>query len=798
MEKLFWSLFKAKDEQELYEIVNKNEFLKNNDNWFPYGGRDKHDRSNFGTFDNQQSNPIPALIEKITNSIDTLLLKRCRLENIDPKSDVAPKSMANAVEKFFRIKNGDFSEVSRLGRRSIAEDIQVIAEGSKKTPNILVYDNGEGQHPDDFQDTFLSISRCNKTDIPFVQGKYNMGATGGVIFCGEYRYQLIGSKLCDELNTRDSNDFGFTLVRKHPLTKEEEKNFKATWYEYFTIDGKIPCFPINGNIDFGLYKRNFSTGSIVKLYSYGLPRGSTSSIVWDLWRDLNQYLYHPALPFIVYEKRGYDKKTPSKPVLGNKIRLTLDERDKKEKTITLSMSGSEIGKIDVEVHIFSTHVNQKEFIGNKSIIFTLNGQVHGFFGRSFISQELGFPLLRDHMLVQIDCTRMKTSYRQDLFKGSRDRLNEGKKTEILVNKLIDLLKNNEELKIINQNRKSRILRESMADKEILSEVFSNIPLDKELLKLLKQNEALNIFEYGKKRMFEEKPTKQKEEEKRYVSKRFPSIFKINSKEDSTGKRVKSIPIKGKGVIYFETDVEDEYLFRPKEKGELEVSILDYNSNEATGGDGAIPSKVEDFFNVTKAGPTDNSIRITFEPKENLYVGDEVRLNAKLSSPEGDLESIFWIRITKEEKQDHKKKEKKQRDKIAPPMPIRVFETAEQEGDKIWDDYEWDGNDVVKVVTSPTDDGKMAIEAIAVNMDCYALRKYISQNKKATIEDITQIKNKFFLSIYLHSLFLHGILTRINEDENVNIQFDTEDVVPILFKPYSSFLISLGMMEGISP
>ncbi|OIN92086.1 MAG: nucleotide pyrophosphohydrolase [Anaerolineae bacterium CG03_land_8_20_14_0_80_58_20] len=51
-----------------------------------------------------------------------------------------------------------------------------------------LYDNGEGQHPDDFPNTFLSLHRNNKTDIHFVQGKYNMGSTGAVVFCGTHRY----------------------------------------------------------------------------------------------------------------------------------------------------------------------------------------------------------------------------------------------------------------------------------------------------------------------------------------------------------------------------------------------------------------------------------------------------------------------------------------------------------------------------------------------------------------------------------------------------------------------------------
>ena len=161
LEKLFWSIYKSKDETELHHLVQGSLLLSDNRNWFPYGGRDEKDKSNFGTFENQQSNPVPALIEKVTNSIDSLLLKKCRLEGIDPTSKEAPENMAKAVELFFGIKNGDFSEISRTYRRSIAEDIQVIAEGDKQLPNITIYDNGEGQHPDDFPETFLSLSRSN-------------------------------------------------------------------------------------------------------------------------------------------------------------------------------------------------------------------------------------------------------------------------------------------------------------------------------------------------------------------------------------------------------------------------------------------------------------------------------------------------------------------------------------------------------------------------------------------------------------------------------------------------------------
>jgi len=136
-EELFWEIFNTNDEVKLHKLVTTHPLLINERNWFPYGGRDENDRGNFSTFENQQPHPIPALVEKITNSIDSLLMKECRLADIDPKSSAAPKSMQEAVEKFFRVKNGDFSEIGDIRRREFAEQIQIVATGDKNLPNLL-------------------------------------------------------------------------------------------------------------------------------------------------------------------------------------------------------------------------------------------------------------------------------------------------------------------------------------------------------------------------------------------------------------------------------------------------------------------------------------------------------------------------------------------------------------------------------------------------------------------------------------------------------------------------------------
>ena len=164
LKNLFLALFEAPKEDNVDEVIKSHEGI----NWFPLGG----DENYYGVIENQQSSPIPALIEKITNSIDATLMKRAYELGIDPKSSDAPKSIEEAVEKFFPTSNSwDLTSF----RRQQAEEIQIIADGPTNETSVIIYDNGEGQHPDKFENTFLSLLRGNKNEIHFVQGKVQYG-----------------------------------------------------------------------------------------------------------------------------------------------------------------------------------------------------------------------------------------------------------------------------------------------------------------------------------------------------------------------------------------------------------------------------------------------------------------------------------------------------------------------------------------------------------------------------------------------------------------------------------------------
>ena len=187
LEDLFLTLFKAPTEIEVDDIINSHPGIFNNENWYPLGG----DENYYGVIENQQSSPIPALIEKITNSIDATLMRRAFELDIDPKSTNAPDSIEEAVVRFF--PNSNSWDLSSL-RRQQAEEIQIVADGPTNETSVIIYDNGEGQHPHKFENTFLSLLRGNKNEIHFVQGKYNMGGSGAIVFCGKKRFQLIGIK----------------------------------------------------------------------------------------------------------------------------------------------------------------------------------------------------------------------------------------------------------------------------------------------------------------------------------------------------------------------------------------------------------------------------------------------------------------------------------------------------------------------------------------------------------------------------------------------------------------------------
>ena len=85
------------------------------------------------TICNQQSNAIGALTELITNSIDAVLSRKAYESGInDLSGDEAPKSMHDAVRRFYKVSEGKLSSLETAQRTELAKKSILIGVKRKR------------------------------------------------------------------------------------------------------------------------------------------------------------------------------------------------------------------------------------------------------------------------------------------------------------------------------------------------------------------------------------------------------------------------------------------------------------------------------------------------------------------------------------------------------------------------------------------------------------------------------------------------------------------------------------------
>ena len=190
---LCMDLLLADTEEQVISLLQAQGYWDKPDVWHPFGGKP----DNFSTMGNQSSSPDAALVEKLVNSVDADMMGECLSAGIHPNSSEAPQSIPEAVAQFFfddRSKSSSLGYISRWPdqkRRELSKLITLAATGARGNPSFTIVDAGEGQTPDSMPDTLLSLDKQNKIDVHFVQGKFNMGGTAALRFCGQENLQLM-------------------------------------------------------------------------------------------------------------------------------------------------------------------------------------------------------------------------------------------------------------------------------------------------------------------------------------------------------------------------------------------------------------------------------------------------------------------------------------------------------------------------------------------------------------------------------------------------------------------------------
>ena len=566
-EELFFQLLYADDEDDVIQILDENGYpMSNKDVWTPLG----NNYGNFSTVGNQQENASAALIEKLINSIDAVLISECYQAGIDPESIDAPNSMQDAVEQFLGVKEGRMDYLSTSQQTELADRIHFVAMGSKISPSYCIIDQGEGQTPNQFPKTFLSTTQSSpKAKINFVQGKFNSGSTGSLQFCGKQNIQLIISRRQPHAPVEQSDDsrdmWGFTIIRR----RRPGHGYKSSVFEYLAPGGTVLRFPADyirvlpgssrKNQPAQAYSKDLHYGTCVKLYNYRWKGRSIATT--ESRRQIERFFQTPCLPLRISETRSsYRANFYSATVIGiwNTVRMDdIDSDDyKMEKGFPAweELSLRDIGKLTLHIGVWKESIDTSRY--PTGVYFLVNGQVHESYGRDFVTRRLKLDYIDKHLLVAVDCTGIDRGVWEDLSMGSRDRFRKNEESELIKSRLAEELKEHPGLKELNAFRRQKRRDETQETPESVVSTFND---------LLKKDPGLaTFFGVGGKLLTGTGPGGLA----RFEGRKFPSYFRLIKKSKKGLK--KTCPINRTVKVEFETDAENGYFKRPDEPGTIKI------------------------------------------------------------------------------------------------------------------------------------------------------------------------------------------------------------------------------------
>lgn len=568
-------ILKAESGNAVNEIVASVPELSDSGNWYPIDGRE----TNFNVVTNQASTGSKALTELCTNMVDAVLMKHAHQKGIDPTGPDAPQSVIAGVRELVQLRgarSGVLAEVDdpKYLQEFAEKNLVIGVTGGTRRNESLCFtfvDNGEGQHPSNFEDTFLSLSKGNKTNIPFVQGKYNMGSSGVLTYCGRQWYKLIVSRRHD-----GNGEWGWTLVRRRP-------GDGTPIAEYFKLDSRVPFFsasvihPLNLNNGERDDKVHIKTGTIVKLYDYQMESATSFR---NIRESLNENLVSTVLPsrLMDYRQRRDPRRgvrraqgVDERPVNGMEFLLLrrdgdeetdIDDEDAvfqpgREQHIG-DIEHPELGKISVRAIVLGRVLpGWLKAPRNTSRVFhVVNGQVQFKQNRAYLAQNCKLPGLKDRIVLILDATDLSEAAHNDVWKGDRENVRATSVGQLYRDEVTKLITDSQYLKELQQ-RIAREETESLTQEGQVSLFQNLIDNDPSIAQLLPGGSLVALPRYVG------AGGKQEEDYKGKYSPTFLEVIGRAGRENGA-----EITVGGQRAVLFKTDAVNDYLTRPDNRGRV--------------------------------------------------------------------------------------------------------------------------------------------------------------------------------------------------------------------------------------
>ena len=655
------ALLKADSEDAVIDLLITAGYWDDPAAWRFVGDRD----GNFATIGSQQSRPEAALVEKIVNSVDARLMNECLRSNINPTSMEAPPSIRHAVSRFFEGREpegrigGTLQGWSQDKQREQSKYITIAITGETARngdPCVTITDKGEGQTPLMIPKTLLSIDRNNKLKIRFVQGKFNMGGTGALRFCGQNSLQLIITKRNPQIvaapgekdtsRSKWGSKWGFTVVRRERPTEGAGQVRNSIFSYLAPVNAKqsprrgdvlsfeakrLPLMPVRNKP----YEREIEGGTAIKLYEYDM-KGFRSHVLMrgGLLSRLELLLPSIALPIRVHECRMYRGDTArsfENTLVGISARLDENRAENLEAGFPTSVQLKVRGEhMSAQVYAFKGD-RAGAYRTNEGIIFVLNGQTHGYIPKTFFERsKVKMGRLAKSLLVVVECSGLSVSAREDLFMNSRDRLSNKDIRKALENELEAVITQHPGLRDLRERRRREEIGERLKDarplEEVLGSILKNSPT---LARLFLQGQRLHQPYRAESRRGKGRDGGPERGPGSFEARKHPSYFEFYQK-GAAGALVREAQLGRRCRIKFETDVENEYFSRPVQPGRYHVELLE----------GPVDDVVLDHSMTLHNGIANWSINL---PQDDLSVGDALTIRCTVVD---DVISRPFVRTAK--------------------------------------------------------------------------------------------------------------------------------------------------------
>ena len=329
--------------------------------------------------------------------------------------------------------------------------------------SLLVRDTSLGVGREEMSQTILALNSESKLRTWEAIGQFGHGGSSALAFCESC---LI---VTQPRSGNTPNDFYWTLIFPEVERDESKQSFVFKWFadqDGHPLTDQVSNYPALDNALPG-----------TSIWHFGYDRGDWVKTAVGTHQDtpagrLGRLLFSYPLPFQIQGQlaRG-ETDTGSRTVKGAFFRLIDDRAGSKsiveyrtgEKSEELIVGGEKCGHFSIFAFVLAPDAEVRNYVQkDRPVILTLHGQNHGEIRHTLLF-DTGLIELASSMIVEIRLDGLDREAQSEIITNSRETPKTTPTTKALKQRVVELLKNDEELINLERRRQEERARKSSSD-----------------------------------------------------------------------------------------------------------------------------------------------------------------------------------------------------------------------------------------------------------------------------------------------------------------------------------------------